>query len=107
MKKLYLCAALFFSWVTFCAAMPGNWQTQEGRNFVVYYTDAAPEKIRQVLEEAQQHFDTITRTLGLGQENLWNTDKRVKIYLFSSRNSTWLIPASQYGLTVHRSSGCG
>lgn len=69
-----------------------DWNVRNGNHFIVYYKDASPAYIDELLTNAERYYDVINEELGFTRyENFWTWENRVKIYLFDDRLSYQII----------------
>ncbi|MDD5428358.1 MAG: peptidase MA family metallohydrolase [Candidatus Omnitrophica bacterium] len=74
--------ALFLSYSVSCAE---EWRELKSEHFIVYYFDGE-NFAREVSQWAEKYYDNIASDLGYARyDNFWTWDKRVKIFLYRSR----------------------
>ena len=100
MKKI-IGILLLFCFNTFCFAGAEDWQELKGEHFIVYYAPEGSSSMlvgsehvttenfaRQVMFEAEKDYQRIAVDLGYARDSeFWTWDKRVKIYLYSNRET--------------------
>jgi len=59
-----------------------KWNTEKSTHFVVYYKNAPPDFIKQLIEKSEEYYNKIADNLGFMRFNFWLWDNRAKIYIY-------------------------
>jgi len=83
MKKYIL--SLWFL-VNFCAISAAQdnavWNTEKCTHFIIYYKNASPDFIKELIEKSEEYYNKIADNLGFMRFNFWLWDNRAKIYIY-------------------------
>jgi hypothetical protein len=91
--KKELLALFFLLWccISDAEAIPPTvttslWDTQKSTHFIVYYQEAPPACVEELINKAEGYYSTITEELGFTRyEGFWTWDNRARIYLFKDK----------------------
>lgn len=64
-----------------------RWQELRGVHFLVYYKNAEDDFANNLLERAEDYYDSITQKLNFRRYNFWLNEERVKIYIYDDAQS--------------------
>ncbi len=71
--------------VLFCAEVTASyWQTEKSQHFILYYEDASEEYVSEIINKAENYYNSIIDNLGYRRFDFWNWDKRAKIFLYKN-----------------------
>ncbi|MDP3723209.1 MAG: peptidase MA family metallohydrolase [Candidatus Omnitrophota bacterium] len=66
---------------------PQAWEVAKSDHFVVYFHDAPPRYLDQLIARAERHYHQITTQLGFTRfDGFWTWEERAKIYLYRDRD---------------------
>ncbi len=95
--KAFTAALIILSILFFPSAQAGSnelWQVKKSTHFKVYYRSDPENYVDDVLEKAEEYYDTITENLGFRRFNFWTWDNACTINLYSSRED-YLVSTKQ------------
>ena len=58
------------------------WQTQKSQHFIVYYQEAPNGYINDLINKAEEYYNSIVDDLGYRRFDFWSWDNRAKIYMY-------------------------
>jgi len=62
------------------------WQIKKSKHFVVYFQEASPGYLNQLVRKAEYYYQSITDYLGFRRFDFWTWENRCKIYFYPSRS---------------------
>jgi hypothetical protein len=82
-----LCLGILFLGMGIFNAQAKEWESLKGDHFVVYYrANVAENFVQTVIESAEEEFRRVLENLGLSRYDVWATDQKVSIYVYSDEN---------------------
>ncbi|MDO8661733.1 MAG: hypothetical protein Q7K98_00735 [Candidatus Omnitrophota bacterium] len=89
MTKLKLIFSfLFLSLFIFASAraevISSFWRTEKSQHFIVYYQQANPTFVSELINKAEDYYNGIMEELGYRRFDFWSWDNRAKIYLYDN-----------------------
>ena len=82
MRKLFLLFIILFLLVSSGFCDSHEWKIEKSTHFIVYYIDAPPDFIKEVIKESEDCYKEITSNLGFTRYDFWLWDERAKIYIY-------------------------
>lgn len=85
-KKIFLIIllGLFTASLAQAQVNASFWQTKKSQHFIVYYQDAGEDFVNQLVDYAENYYNSIVDELGFRRMDFWSWDNRAKIYLFNN-----------------------
>jgi hypothetical protein len=74
---------LFFPLVIF--AQDQAWQVSKSTHFNIFYKNAPEDTVNELINVAEECYDSIANELGFSRFDFWTWDNRAKIYLFDDQ----------------------
>lgn len=73
------------------------WQENRSQHFIVYYREAPPEFVEELIHRAEFFYNSIVDEIGFRRFDFWSWDNRARIYLYrnaaefqkATQNSSW------------------
>ncbi|MFH1678737.1 MAG: peptidase MA family metallohydrolase [Candidatus Omnitrophota bacterium] len=86
MKKIFLFLVILFSFSRgICAEVDSSlWQTEKSQHFIIYYQDDGAGFVKELINQAENYYNSIVDELGFRRFDFWSWDRRAKIYLYKS-----------------------
>jgi hypothetical protein len=86
MKKLFLFLLFVFYFSPgFCVQVDSSfWQTEKSQHFVIYYQEDTTGFVKELINQAENYYNSIVDELGFRRLDFWSWDNRAKIYLYKS-----------------------
>jgi len=60
------------------------WKTEKSAHFIIYYQEAPAGFITELMDRAEDYYNSIVDELGFRRFDFWSWDNRAKIYLYAS-----------------------
>ena len=79
----WLLIILFLPLVIF--AQDQAWQVVKSTHFNIFYKNASEDVLNELIQRAEDCYDSIADDLGFNRFNFWVWDNRAKIYLFDNQ----------------------
>ena len=79
----WLLIILFLPLVIF--AQDQAWQVVKSTHFNIFYKNAPEDELNELIQKAEECYDSIAYELGFNRFNFWTWDNRAKIYLFDNQ----------------------
>ena len=84
---MILCAGLLLASISFADDNTGAWQQMKGQNFIIYYRADVPEDfVKTTMDTAEEELRRVTDNLGITNNQEWDLEKQIKIYIYSDRD---------------------
>jgi hypothetical protein len=80
----WLPVILFLPLVIF--AQDQTWQVVKSTHFIVFYKNAPQDVLNELIQKAEDGYDSIANEFGFNRFNFWTWDNRAKIYLFDNQD---------------------
>ena len=61
---------------------PSAWQTQKSQHFIIYYQDAPAGFTDELIDRAEDYYNSIVDEFGYRRSDFWSWDNRARIYLY-------------------------
>jgi len=61
------------------------WQVAKSTHFNIFYKNASENALNELIQKAEEGYDSIAEELGFNRFNFWTWDNRAKIYLFDNQ----------------------
>lgn len=89
MKKLFLFLVILFSFSWgICAEVDSSlWQTEKSQHFIIYYQEDTTGFVKELINQAENYYNSIVDELGFRRFDFWSWDNRAKIYLYKNNSS--------------------
>jgi len=85
MKILYCFLIAFFSLSSARAEVISSfWQTSKSQHFIIYYQEAPPSFVDELVNKSENYYNGIMDELGYRRFDFWSWDNRAKIYLYKN-----------------------
>lgn len=86
MKKIFFIFFILFSFSPgFCAEVDSSfWQTEKSQHFIIYYQEDTTGFVKELINQAENYYNSIVNELGFRRFDFWSWDNRAKIYLYKS-----------------------
>lgn len=91
MKKILLSLVILFSFssVLYAEVDSSLWQTEKSQHFIIYYQQDSDGFVKELINRAENYYNSIVDELGFRRFEFWSWDNRAKIYLYKD-NSTYI-----------------
>ena len=60
------------------------WQTEKSQHFIIYYQEAQPAFVDELINKAEDYYNSIVDELGYRRFDFWSWDNRAKIFLYKN-----------------------
>jgi hypothetical protein len=80
MRKCILGLLIFFISGNFVFAE--NWNTAKSTHFIIYYKNAPPGFLEELIDKSENYYNKIADNLGFRRYNFWLWDNRARIYIY-------------------------
>lgn len=88
MKTFLLLAVLFFAPLRIFAEVDSSlWQTEKSQHFIVYYQEDSGGFVKELINRAENYYNSIVDELGFRRFDFWSWENRAKIYLYKDNAS--------------------
>jgi hypothetical protein len=67
-------------------AQSQGWQVLKSAHFFIYYKNAPEETVNELIQKAEDGYDSIAKEFGFNRFNFWTWDNRAKIYLYDNQD---------------------
>jgi len=86
MKKLFFFLIFLFSFSRgICVEVDSSfWQTEKSQHFIIYYQQDTGGFVKELINQAENYYNSIVDKLGFRRFDFWSWDNRAKIYLYKS-----------------------
>jgi hypothetical protein len=70
----------------FIFAQEQNWKVTKSTHFNIFYKNAPEDSVSELIQKAEECYDSIAEQFGFNRFNFWTWDNRAKIYLFDNQD---------------------
>ena len=85
--KLLLGVGLLLSNASFADVNQDVWQQMKGQDFIIYYRGDVPDDfVQTTMDTAEDELKRVTDNLGIVDNQEWDLDKKIKIYIYSDKD---------------------
>ena len=75
-------SCVFLSQPVSAEVISSFWQTEKSQHFIIYYQEAQPAFVDELINKAEDYYNSIVDELGYRRFDFWSWDNRAKIYLY-------------------------
>jgi len=85
MRPAVILLVIFFMPISIFA-LDQSWQIAKSTHFNIFYKNAPEAALNELIQKAEDGYDSIASEFGFSRFNFWTWDNRAKIYLFDNRD---------------------
>lgn len=85
LRKFIIFGLFLFACLRFSEGLAEEWQARRSSHFIVYYKEAPEDFIENVIDAAEDYYNSITNDLGFTRYDAWGWDERAKIYIYNDK----------------------